>query len=261
MLNNPIKFKELGLRLAELSMAQLAEGFSLGGHSAAIVPVGSVEPHGPHLPLGTDTIISEAAALSAAQALRERDVFAVVAPSVSYGVTRFAEGFTGAVSIAPDVLSSLLNSMAGGLLLAGFAHVCFVNNHLEPDHDAAVRKGALGFAPGRCSVASPLTRRWAKTLSAEFKSGACHAGCYETSIVLRAAPELVNTAAAKALPDVSIRLSEGIKAGLLSFRAMGIEQAYTGSPQSATAEEGEQSLELLSAMVVTEVLEALAQVN
>lgn len=229
--------------------------------SAVLVPVGSVEPHGPHLPLSTDTLISEAASLKAAQALREAEIFALVAPSLPYGVTRFAQGFAGAVSIAPDVLSSFLNSLIAGFLDAGFGHVCLVNNHLEPDHDSAVRKAALGIAEGRCSVASPLTRRWAKTLSPEFKSGACHAGCYETSIVLKAAPELVDMEAARALPDLSISLSEGIRAGFSTFRSMGIEQAYTGSPKQASAEEGETLLERLSVMVVSEVMEGFSKIN
>jgi len=96
-----------------------------------------------------------------------------------------------------------------------------VNNHLEPEHDAAVRAALAGLAAGRASVACPLTRRWARTLSAEFKSGACHAGRYETSLILAAAPGAVDRDAAAALPEIVVSLSEGIKAGKTGFRAMG----------------------------------------
>jgi creatinine amidohydrolase len=63
---------------------------------------------------------------------------------------------------------------------------------------------------------------------------------------------------ARGLPDVSISLSEGIQAGQASFRAMGIERAYTGSPREASAEEGSELLDRLAAMIAAEVEEGLA---
>jgi creatinine amidohydrolase len=217
-----------------------------------------VEPHGPHLPLGTDTVISEAASARAVERLGERGVVALIAPPIAYGVTRYAEGFAGAISVPAAALTAFVRAVVVGWLEAGLSHVCLVNNHLEPDHDAAIRRAALDGVPmGRASVASPLTRRWARTLSAEFKSGACHAGRYETSILLAAAPATVDAETAAGLPDVSISLSEGIKAGQSTFREMGIERAYTGNPREATAQEGSELLDRLSEMIVAEVTEGL----
>ncbi len=110
------------------------------------------------------------------------------------------------------------------------------------------------------SVACPLTRRWGRTLSPEFKSGACHAGEYETLARPRRPPEVVVLAgAATALPEVAVSLSEGIKAGKHSFAAMGLDRAYTGAPARATAAEGEEMLALLATMIATEVVEGLAK--
>ena len=128
-----------------------------------LVPVGSVEPHGPHLPLRTDTIIGESAAQRAAEKLDKREIKALVGPSIPYGVTRFAEGFAGAISVPESALVGFLHAVVSGYLEAGFAHVCLVNNHLEPAHDAAVRQSIEGIVPGRASIASPLTRRHART--------------------------------------------------------------------------------------------------
>jgi creatinine amidohydrolase len=223
----------------------------------ALVPVGSVEPHGPHLPLATDTVISDAAATLAAARLLEAGIVALVAPPIAYGVTRFAEGFAGAISVPAEALTAFARAVVLGYLEAGFAHVCLVNNHLEPEHDAAVRAATEGVPAGKASVACPLTRRWARTLSAEFKSGACHAGRYETSLMLAAAPGSVDLEGARALPDVAISLSEGIKAGQASFRAMGIDRAYTGSPREASAEEGRELYARLAEMIAAEVREGL----
>jgi creatinine amidohydrolase len=134
--------------------------------------------------------------------------------------------------------------------------VCLVNNHLEPAHDAAIRAVLDGRA-GKVSVACPLTRKWARTLSPEFKSGACHAGQYETSIVMAAAPELVDDAVRATLQPVPIRLSEKLAAGVSTFTQMGMELAYAGNPAAATVEEGEQLIQRLAEMVIGEVREAL----
>jgi creatinine amidohydrolase len=223
----------------------------------ALVPIGSTEPHGPHLGLGTDVIISAAACLRACELLEKRGtMIGVIAPAVSYGVTDCATGFAGAVSIPAEVLTAYVAAICDGLLAANVRHVCLVNNHLEPAHDAAIR-AVLAGREKKVSYACPLDRKWARTLSAEFKSGACHAGRYETSIVMAAAPELVQDALRQRLSPVPISLSEKLKAGINTFEAMGLELAYAGDPASASIEEGEQLIQRLGEMVVGEVLEAL----
>jgi creatinine amidohydrolase len=230
---------------------------SAGTPTAVLVPVGSVEPHGPHLPLATDMTISEVACLRAARTLVDKNVDVYIAPAVPYGVTDFAEGFAGAVGVPADVLTALLRAIVTKLLADGWTHVCIVNNHLEPAQDAAVRAAIDGTRPGAASVACPLTKRWARTLSDEFKRGDCHAGRYETSLALAAGARVQDDY--KKLPAVKVSLSEEIKAGKNRFRAMGMDRAYTGAPAEATHDEGDELLAKLSDMIVTEVTEALAK--
>src|SRR5690606_30942527 len=120
----------------------------LGGKKpvVALVPIGSTEPHGPHLGLGTDVVISAAACVRAHELLEKKGpLTSVIAPAVSYGVTDCAVGFPGAVTIPPDVLTAYVVAVCDGLLAQGLRHVCLVNNHLEPAHDAALR----AVLPGR----------------------------------------------------------------------------------------------------------------
>ena len=253
----PARVPGRGRHLADQTTASFEALRACGRPLVALLPVGSVEPHGPHLPLGTDTIISEAAALRACALLSERGAEALVVPALPYGVTDFAAGFAGAVSLPAAALTAMLASIVAALRAAGFDHVCLVNNHLEPAHDGAVRAAIASFEAREASVACPLTRRWARTLSAEFKSGACHAGTYETSLVLAASPDLVDTASARGLTAVPISLSSGIQAGKHTFREMGMTAAYAGAPAEATAAHGEEQLDHLAAMIAGEVGDAL----
>lgn len=243
--------------LARHTTASLAQLLTGPKPVVALVPVGSTEPHGPHLGLGTDVVISAAACVRAAEMFDAKGpLTSVIAPAISYGVTDCASGFPGAVSIPADVLTAYTAAICDGLLASGMRHVCLVNNHLEPAHDAAIR-AVLAGREKKVSVACPLTKKWARTLSAEFKSGACHAGQYETSIVMAAAPEMVDERVRAGLPAVPISLSEKLKAGVTTFAAMGMEAAYAGTPASASVAEGEQLIERLAHMVVGEVREAL----
>ncbi|HEY3821157.1 MAG TPA: creatininase family protein [Polyangiaceae bacterium] len=235
-------------RLAELTTAEV-RALVANPPTAVLVPVGSVEPHGPHLPLGTDTLLSDTAAMRACDALGAKGIRAVVAPGVAYGVTDFAEGFAGAVSVPAPVLTAMLRAIAASLLADGWSRVCFVNNHLEPAHDAAVRAAVEGLAGA--SVASPLRRRWASTLGEEFLSGACHAGRYETSLVLAAGGRVSDEH--RTLPALGISLLEAIRAGQSRFRDIGMDRAYTGAPAEASRAEGDELYEKLVAMIVGEI--------
>jgi creatinine amidohydrolase len=224
---------------------------------AVLLPVGAIEPHGPHLPLDTDVIISRSAAARAVPLLRAQGVHALVAPEVAYGVTECASGFAGAASVPAPALAGYLCAVVAGWLSNGAAHVGVVSNHLEPAHDETVRAVAASFAAGRASVATPLSRRWARTLSEEFKRGACHAGEYETSIVLAVDAASVRSEIASRLPPVDISLSEKLRAGVATFRGMGLERAYAGSPARASAVHGDEMLDRLAAMVAGEVMDAM----
>jgi creatinine amidohydrolase len=243
--------------VARLTTDELATLVKAARPVIVLVPVGAVEPHGPHLPLDTDVIISRAACERAARAFERGTAVALVAPDVAYGVTNFAAGFAGAVSVPAGAVTAYLRGIVEGWLTNGVAHVCLVNNHLEPGHDAAVRAAVAGLERGRASVASPLTRKWARTLSEEFKRGACHAGEYETSLVQAADADSVREETRRTLPDVEVSLSEAIVRGVDRFTDMGLARSYAGAPARASAAHGEEMLTRLAEMIVGEVTEAM----
>lgn len=221
-------------------------------HAVALVPIGATEAHGPHLPLATDVIIAEGTARRAAPALREAGYPAAVAPAIVYSVTDYAGGFAGTVSLDAEVARGHVRGVCRGLLATGFRRVCLVNAHLEPAHVAVLREAALEAG---AALADPTERRFARTLTEEFKRGACHAGSYETSLVLAERPELVDDTARAGLPPRPIDLARLMRAGVTTFVEAGATEAYFGDPAAATVAEGEAIYARLVEMVVTVVTE------
>lgn len=231
-----------------------------GERTVALLPIGSTEPHGPHLPLDADVTIALAQARRAAERLDELGVQAVVLPAIPYGITRFAQGFAGRITLRPGTLWALLEDVVLSLEQEGVERIVFSNGHLEPEHVEILRGVALDHperGPGRAQVCFPdnTRRRWAQTLGPEFAGGDCHAGSYESSILLAADPASVRDEARRALPPVAVDLVRRMKAGATSFRELGASEAYCGDPAAASAGEGEGLIERLADMIVQSVRE------
>jgi creatinine amidohydrolase len=234
------------MRLDELTSPQLAA--LRERRPVALWPVGAVEPHGPHAPLGTDTLISVGICERAAQRLGD----AVVLPPLQFGVTRYGAAFAGAVGISEATLRAVVLDVAAALAAQGFRRLAIVNNHFEPEQVATLRAAAQEAG----ALYLDLVRRAnVERLTDEFRSGSCHAGRYETSLVLADAPQLVDREAMERLPAVEVDMPAAIAAGRTDFLAMGMEQAYSGAPAEATAEEGQATFEILTDMLVELVRE------
>jgi creatinine amidohydrolase len=233
------------MRLAELTSPQLEKLVD----PVALWPVGAVEPHGPHDPLGTDTLISVGMCERAAARLDN----AVVLPPLPFGVTRYGAAFAGAIGISEQTLRAVVLEVAMSVADNGFRRLVIVNNHFEPEQVATLRAAAEEAGALYLDL---VRRRNAQRLTDEFRRGSCHAGRYETSLVLADAPELVDPTA-KELPPNEVDMPAAMAAGRTDFLAMGMDRAYCGAPAEATAEEGRQTFETLTDMLV-ELVEAEA---
>lgn len=220
-----------------------------------LLPIGSTEAHGPHLPLATDAILSDELAARAAAALDAAGYTTIVAPTVAYAITHYASEFAGTISIAPETATALVADVCASLVAQGFVRVCLVNSHLEPAHVASLKE-ACARVQARHGVAvvfaDQLEKRWARTLTDEFKRGACHAGSYETSLVLAARPELVRDDVRRQLMVKPIDLARAMREGKRTFVEAGAPEAYFGDPAAASVEEGNDIYARLVAMVVEE---------
>jgi len=233
----------------------------LGPRTVALLPIGSTEPHGPHLPLDTDVTIAVAQARRASEELFEAGVRSIVLPALPYGLTNYTDGFAGRVTLKPTTLWTLVEDIVTSLEQQEVRQVVLVNGHLEPEH-VSVLRGLVADHPERgpqraqVVLADVSRRRWAQTLGEEFQSGDCHAGRYEASLVLAADPDAVLEQVRRGLPPVRIDLLAKMAAGVRTFKEAGAEQGYCGDPAAATPAEGAELIERLAHVVVETVREA-----
>jgi mycofactocin precursor peptide peptidase len=191
-----------------------------------VVPVGSVEQHGPHLPLDTDVRV----AVSVAAALEAADPSLVLAPAVAFGAAGEHEGFPGTVSIGHEGLTLLLVEL-GRSACRWAARVVFVNGH-GGNVATLVEACALLRYEGRDVAWIPCAAQ-----------GDAHAGRTETSLMLALDPSVVG---AEREPGATAPLRELLP----RMREEGVrgvsENGILGDPRGASAEEGRA---LLDAMV------------
>lgn len=202
----------------------------LGPRSPMIlVPLGSIEQHGPHLPLDTDIRIATAVAAAAVERLGDG---ALLAPPIPYGAAGEHQSFPGTISIGTDALSRLL--IEYGRSACDWARrVVFVNGH-GGNLDALAAAAGLLRTEGREVAWCGCTVEGADP----------HAGHTETSLLLHLSPDVVQTA------DIRAGNTEPLSAILPKMRDGGIAAVsptgVLGDPTGATAAEGER---IFAAMV------------
>ena len=216
--------------------------------AVALLPVGSTEAHGPHLPLSVDVVIAEEVCRRTAARLAAGGLPTVTFPAVAYGLTDFAGPFAGTVSLSAQVTSGLLEGVLADIARHGFTRVLAVNHHLEPAHFRVVKDAAARAAQATGAHIAAADHRkppFGERLGEEFMRGGSHAGNYETSLMLAAAPGLVDETERAALPTLAVDLPARIKAGAKNFLEAGGPLAYFGAPADASAAEGERLFGIL----------------
>ena len=204
-----------------------------------LVPVGSIEQHGPHLPLETDSVIAEAVASQAAGLLRDQGGRVLTAPVLTYGASGEHQSFPGTASIGIDALRFLLIELVRSLRTWA-DRVVFVNAH-------GGNIEALRSAVGQLSEEGHNVA-WVPCATEEVDA---HAGYTETSLMLHLRPGSVRSDQAAPGNTASIQelLPEIMRLGVGSVSASGV----LGDPSGASALEGLRVLEAMTADVVRRI--------
>ncbi len=164
-----------------------------GQHRAVILPVGSVEEHGPHLPLGTDAFHALELARRLA-ALRP----VLVAPPVYYGLCRSTREHPGTLSISGDTLRALVTELGREFYRQGMRFFMVLSGHAGGTHMAALVEAGerlLAEFPdihvAICNILDLLREVLAARPDLVKTKGDAHAGEVETALMLAAYPHLV----------------------------------------------------------------------
>jgi mycofactocin system creatininase family protein len=195
-----------------------------------LVPVGSVEQHGPHLPLDTDTVIAEAVSRRVAQLLAEQHVW--VAPALGYGASGEHQMFPGTSSIGAEALRLAVVELVRSMTTWS-GRVVLVNAH-GGNTSALVGAVTQLVAEGRDAA-------WVACATEEVDA---HAGYTETSLMLHLQPWAVRLDRAEAgnTTPVAELLPTLVRHGVAPVSANGV----LGDPAGATAEEGRRCLEAMA---------------
>lgn len=201
-----------------------------------VLPIGSVEAHGPHLPLETDTIIAEELAFRLLKNWPDALPRPRLLPTFVQSACSFAAPFPGTVDVPPERSEGALRQRLDSAKMGEIDRILLINLHFDPVHVRVLRSCAEGH-PEVLFV--DFTRRaQAQLIGGEFATGSCHAGAFETSLVLAAQADAVDPAF-RQLPPVWVDLPAAMKAGKKDFLEAGASDGYCGAPAEASATEGE----------------------
>lgn len=158
-----------------------------------LIPVAAMEQHGPHLPVGTDTMIGREVCRQAAEILVARDLPAVVTEPVWCGLSEHHMSFGGTITLDFATFQAVIRGIARSAVRHGFKKLCIVNSH--GGNIAAIRTIAdeLAFElglPVQATTAWVLAEPELRPVL-EHQRGIRHACEAETSMIMAIAPELV----------------------------------------------------------------------
>jgi mycofactocin system creatininase family protein len=195
-----------------------------------VVPVGSCEQHGRHLPLDTDTVI----AVALARAFADRRPDCVVAPPITVTASGEHRGFPGTLSVGTEIMAGIVVELARSADWA--AGVVFVNGH-----------GGNVTAMQRATEVFDVERRRVLVWSPRVPGGDPHAGHTETSLMLALAPDSVRLDAARPgpVPSFDALVREGVR----PLSPSGV----LGDPTGADAEAGRRIFDDLIEQLTTAV--------
>jgi len=256
------------LELAKIAFPEVAR-IAQSGRALTIIPVGVVEEHGAHLPLGTDSFQAEVYSAAAAEHLEVAGYEVVVAPTISYGVAQAASDFPGTLSLQSETLKTLVVDIGRSLAKHGLTRQVIFNGHRDRTHMQALadaqeilraEKSAQVLCVGFTidpAVTAACHRAGVEKLSRSVRPDReGHGGEWETSVALASFPKFVNQGVIKSLEPNFDYDVEAFRQETKDYWSLSDGRGYFGSPQSGSAETGRQVVAIRSRNMANVILQA-----
>lgn len=232
---------------------EIAETAARDG-SVLVIPVGSVEQHGHHMPVGTDTILVDAVAHHSAARV-EGEVPLLVTPPLWSGYSPHHMSFGGTITLEYDDMLDVVEEIADSALEAGFGSLLLLNGHGGNSSLVSSATSTIGTDHPDTEVLGLTYFQLASAFIDDIRDtelgGMGHAGEFETSLMLHLRPELVETELTEGtnMDEPYPRGIDDLVAGgpLSVYRDFSkySESGAIGDPTAASAEKGERILDLL----------------
>ncbi|GAA4537348.1 creatininase family protein [Pseudonocardia xishanensis] len=228
------------MRFTDLTGPQVA---ALPADTVAVLPLGAIEQHGPHLPVSTDLVTASSAAEAA---VSSSDAPCVLLPALAYTKSDEHHAFPGSLWLSWDTLMHTLVDIGRSLAASGLTRLLFVNGHGGNSALGQVANRQLrrefGLRTFFAHLSVPVDQGGSGSLESEHGMG-IHGGHGETSLMLHLRPDLVHM-------DLAVRR---VPEGLREFSLIGFGKpvsfgwlsedfgpdGHVGDPTGATAEHGE----------------------
>jgi creatinine amidohydrolase len=244
---------------AELTQPEIAA--QLKQHPLVILPAGSVEQHGPHLPAGTDTL----AANVIAHAVAER-MDGLVLPAMPLGVTPMHMPFEGTITLTPDTYMRVVTETCASTARHGAKYLLILNWHEGNIPSLAIAAEALHREHGM-TVLTVQACYVAEELYGASCNGLTHGGEIEALAVLAARPDLVHLDRIDYSSDHRhghkmdrLRRTRAYQPVLTDIRSIA-PTGWFGSPQHATADKGRRMIADIADAIAGSAREIFAQLD
>lgn len=222
-----------------------------------LLPVGALEDHGPHLPLGTDVMEARELCRRLAIALHQTGPRAVIGPAIPFGASSYHLDFPGTVSISSTTLLALLREVCFSLYRGGFRRFVLIHGH---GGNFPLMQVAAQEIQDERPDATVVCLNWFRALTERYheilrsKKGESHGGEGETARILVTHPELVDLEKAEPfyLSESDLRRIQGPENPLMGGGVFYASRSYKtmtpvgsiGNGALATEEVGEKGYEI-----------------
>ncbi len=232
------------IQMEELSWKQI-EGLDKK-KTIFFLPISPLEEHGPHLPVGTDLLTAKDTATEAIRILNRKnpELTYVLLPAVPLGYCKFNTDFPGSISVSSKVVRDVIYSIGSSLASHGFKYLIICTYHMAIGHLKGIYSGMerimRKYDMRICEPWSPyfyndeVEKREPKLGFDTSKE--MHAGFRETSLMKYQYPYLVDESHKK-LQNIYRDLQSPRVLGK-TFKELGLEDGYVGSPARADADYG-----------------------
>ena len=233
----------------------------LGKSPLVLLPAGSVEQHGPHLPTGTDTFAAEIISHAVAERMD-----GLVIPSSPLGVTPMHAPFPGTITLTPDTYMRLITETCASMAKHGAKQLLIVNWHEGNAAALSIAAEALHRQHG-LSVVTCHACYVAADLYGPSSGGLTHGGEIEALAVLAYRPELVHLDRVSGSSDApmghhmdKLRRTKSFIPVLTDIRSIA-PSGWFGKPEHATVEKGRKMLAAVADAIAKEAAEIFAQLD